>query len=98
MERAQHRGGGTARFDPRPILQDAIGELVKLDRELFFSQIARIKEATSWIEALLAQADSSGDPSLGTVGKMEVVGRDPTTGARTIHIELNKPPPTVEWP
>lgn len=85
-------------FDPRPILQDAIGELVELDHELFFCQMDRLKEAISWIEALLAQADSSRDPLMGTVGKMEVVGQDATTGARVIQIKLNEPPSIVEWP
>jgi hypothetical protein len=87
-----------ATFDPRPILEEAIGELAELDRELFDLNVDRIMEAKGVIEALLAQADSSGDPSRGTVGKIEDVGRHPVLGARQFSMTFHEPPAEFGWP
>ena len=87
-----------AMFDPRPILEEAIGELTELDRELFDLNVDQIREAKGGIEALLAQADSSGDPSRGTVGKIEDAGRDPVTGARRFSMTFHEPPAEFGWP
>lgn len=87
-----------AKFDPRLLLREAIGELTELDRELFDLNVDRIREAKRGIEALLAQADSSGDPSRGTVGKIEDEGQDPVTGARQFCMTFHEPPAEFGWP
>lgn len=76
-------------FDPRPILREAVGELAELDHELFSHAADRIREAISWIEALLGQADGSGDPSKGTVAKMEP-GDPPASWSQDLQVDVHR--------
>jgi hypothetical protein len=86
------------KFDPRPILREAIGELAELDRELFMLDVDRIKDANAWIEALLAQADSSGEPARGTIAKIEDAGVHAATGRSMWTVTILEAPIKFGWP
>jgi hypothetical protein len=85
-------------FDPRPMLHEAVLQLLELDGELWTFQLPRLGQVAAKIEALLGRADASGDPSLGAVALIEEGSPEPTTSARTWSVGVIEPPRTITWP